>query len=356
MSEVTTPPLSAMWSSTIPNFQVAWDSTSLGLLKECPRKYQYQIILHKQSRGLNVHLTFGLLYHAALERYDHSRAAGGTHDQALHSMVRYALTASGTWSVERGDGERVELTPHTAADGELDFTDETGAQLGRPSIPIFTPWPSTDPIKNRYTLLRSVVWNVETFQASQLETVILSNGKPAVELSFKFSAFEVASEPITLCGHMDKLVRQKGTDYVWVQDHKTTKAQLDARFYGQFSPHNQFTLYTIAGKVVLDQPNCQGVMVRGAQIGVGFTRFGERPIPRAPAVLNEWLEDTQYWITQAHKFAVENHWPQNDKSCGNYGGCSFAKVCSVSPTHRPAWLAQDFADWTWDPTVARGDI
>lgn len=341
-----------MWSSTIPNFQVAWDSTSLGLLKECPRKYQYQIILHKQPRGLNVHLYFGLRYHSSLERYDHARASHFPHDTAARLMVRHALVSSGAWRMEPNTGP--ELEPHVTDAGTVQFTLD-GEEI-RDANPHFEPWGSQDPIKNRYTLVRSVAWNVEAFQSSQLETVILSNGKPAVELSFKFSAFEVAGEPITLCGHMDKLVRQKGTDYVWVQDHKTTKAQLDARFYGQFSPHNQFTLYTIAGKVVLDQPNCQGVMVRGAQIGVGFTRFGERPIPRAPAVLNEWLEDTQYWITQAHKFAVENHWPQNDKSCGNYGGCAFAKVCSVSPTHRPAWLAQDFADWTWDPTVARGDI
>ena len=27
------------FSTEIPNLQLAWDSTSLGLLKECPRKY-----------------------------------------------------------------------------------------------------------------------------------------------------------------------------------------------------------------------------------------------------------------------------------------------------------------------------
>ncbi len=43
-------------------------------------------------------------------------------------------------------------------------------------------------------------------------------------------------------------------------------------------------------------------------------------------------------------------------NCGNYGGCAFAKVCAVSPSHRKAWLESDFMHWHWDPTVARGDV
>lgn len=343
-----------MFSPSIPQFQIAWDSTSLGLLKECPKKYEYQILQNYAPRGANVHLTFGLLYHASLERYDHAMASGSSHESSLRQMVRFALIASGTWSVEFGDRASFEVHPRATPNGEWEFVDETG--VVREETPTFTPWPSTDPYKNRYTLLRSVIWHVEAFRDTQLETVILSNGKPAVELSFRMDAFTIAGDPILLCGHMDKLVQQKGTNYIWVSDHKTTKSPLGDHFYRSFSPHNQFTLYTIAGKVVLNQPNCQGVLVTGAQIGVGFTRFGQRPIPRAPAVLDEWLADAQYWITQAREFALANHWPMNDKSCGNYGGCAFARVCAVSPSHRKAWLEQEYDKWVWNPLVARGDI
>ena len=55
------------FSKSLPGLQIAWDSTSLGTLKECPRKYQYSIMLGKQPREISVHLTFGLYYHAALE-------------------------------------------------------------------------------------------------------------------------------------------------------------------------------------------------------------------------------------------------------------------------------------------------
>lgn len=316
-----TDPRTGLFSALVPSWPTTWDSTMLGLLKECPRKFYFQIILGYQPRGLNVHLQFGLLYHAALERYDHARASGSDHDSATLVMVKWALEASGT-------------------------RDESG---------VFVPWVSDNEFKNRYTLLRSVVWYVEEYKDSPLSTVILHSGKPAVELSFNFSAFSVADEPVSLCGHMDKLV-QDTTGTIYVADHKTTKNQLNAQFFGSFSPHNQFSLYSLAGKVILDQDPLHGVLVSGAQIAVGFTRFERRPIPRPPSVLAEWLAESKTWIASAREYALADHFPGNDKSCHNYGGCAFQKVCSTSPSHRKQWLATDFAKWEWNPLVARGDI
>lgn len=39
--------------------QYAWDSTSIGYLKTCPRLYQYTIIEGWQSKGESLHLRFG---------------------------------------------------------------------------------------------------------------------------------------------------------------------------------------------------------------------------------------------------------------------------------------------------------
>ena len=44
--------------------QWAWDSTSLGWLKECPRKYQYHMIEQWRGRGESIHLEYGILYHS----------------------------------------------------------------------------------------------------------------------------------------------------------------------------------------------------------------------------------------------------------------------------------------------------
>ena len=311
------------FSDNVPGFQTALDSTSLGLFKECPKKYYYQMILGYQPKSLSVHLKFGLLYHYGLEVYDHARAEGKDKDTAVRDMVRAALEKSG----ERKDG-------------------------------VWFPWQSTDAFKNLWTLIRSLVWYVDYFQHSILRTVILANGKPAVELSFNFEAFELNGEVILLCGHMDRLVErsdQNNSGQAWVGDRKTTKNQLNDQFYRSFTPHNQFTLYSVAGKVVLNRA-VEGVMVDAAQVATGFTRFGQRPVPRPAAVLDEWMRDTQLIVGQMYSCAVNQHWPMNDKSCGNYGGCAFAKVCGVAPSFRKAWLEADFAKWEWNPLSTRGDV
>src|SRR5215469_2997436 len=86
------------FSKSLPGLQIAWDSTSLGALKKCPRFYQYNIIEGYAPRRESIDLRFGLHYHAALERYDHARSAGSAHEEAIRVAVRYALEV--TWNAE----------------------------------------------------------------------------------------------------------------------------------------------------------------------------------------------------------------------------------------------------------------
>lgn len=71
--------------------QFAWDSTSLGYLKTCPRLYQYVMIDGWGSTEESVHLRFGSEYHQALQDYDLSRAAGIDHDDAVFDTIRELL-------------------------------------------------------------------------------------------------------------------------------------------------------------------------------------------------------------------------------------------------------------------------
>lgn len=312
------------FSAALPNFQVAWDSTSLGWLKSCPRYYQYQMLERWSPKSRGIHLVFGGLYASGVELYAKSRAHGASHVAAQIEMVRWVLQNSGEWD----------------ADG------------------VWHPWSPGDHkdanIKNRYTLVRSLVWNTEDRLGSPFQTVTLANGRAAVELSFNFHAFEVGGEPISLAGHLDQLVVNTHDGSYFVSDDKTTKGALGAQYFQQYSPNNQMSLYALAGQVILDRP-IAGVLVRAAQIGVNFTRFATQQVPRPKAVLNEWLEETKWWVEQAHSMATANFYPRNDKSCDKFGGCPFQRVCSVSPSHRQAWLEADFERREWNPLQARGD-
>lgn len=307
------------FSKAQPGFQIAVDSTSLGAFKECPRKYYYSIIWGYQPAQLSVHLTFGLLMHEGRERYYQSRSQGLQHDEALDAAVEWGLKV--TWNKE-----------------------------------LKRPWVSGSPEKNRNTFLRSLIWYLDKYGDNDpLETVILRSGKPAVELSFQFDSgfYSHEGERVTLCGHIDRLVRLN--DEIYVSDLKTSKHQLDAGFFKKFSPDNQFSLYVLSGQIAFEKPT-KGLILDALQVIVTDTRFQRGMIDRSASQLEEWLDDQQFWIGQMETAAQLQKWPQNDKSCGLYGGCQFREVCSKSPASRQQWLASDFRRRVWDPTVKRGDI
>src|SRR5271156_3115727 len=142
-------PQNSAFSSQLPTLQIFWDSVSLGALKECPRYYELAIVRGWRSRAGAVDLEFGIFMHSARERYYHGLASGAGHDWAQLNTLDWLLEA--TWN----------------------------AQLNR-------PWQG-DQYKNRFTLARSFIWYTEQWGPNDpLEQVYLANGKPAVEVSFRF--------------------------------------------------------------------------------------------------------------------------------------------------------------------------
>lgn len=320
---MTEAPTSPYLPST--NIQYAWDSTSLGYLKVCPRLYQYSMIEGWSSREESVHLRFGIEYHTALQNYDLSRAAGITHDDAVHDTVR-------------------ELSLRAA---DFDFDHKT---------------------KTRAGLLRTVIWYLDKFKDDRAKTFIKSDGKPAVEQSFRFeldwgpeakSEYRhsdtkkgkiVPDQPYLLSGHLDRIVTFN--DELFVLDYKTVWS-----FWGKkWEPDNQMTLYSLASKVVLDTP-VRGVIIDMAQVKEHETIFKRAITYRTPDQLAEWLNDLHYWFALAEQYAIANYWPQNDTACDKFGGCRFRAICSKSPAVREQFLESNFnklpPEERWNPLRAR---
>jgi hypothetical protein len=301
--------------------QWAWDSTSLGWLKECPRKYQYHMIEGYRGRGEAIHLEYGILYHEALERYEILRARGQDHDQALINVVRETLIA--TWR----DGK-----PWRA----------------------MTDLPSDDKasLKSRENLIRTIVWYLDKFKDDPAKTRLLPNGEPMVELHFQFEIDEapIGHMPYTLCGYLDRIVTFQ--DQPFVMDRKTTTMTLGSYYFEQFEPDNQMSLYTIASQVAFKTP-VKGVIVDAAQIAVGFSRFVRSFVFKTPDQIDEWMKDLGYWLHQAEQFVADNYWPMNDKSCHKYGGCPFRDICSKSPSVRDKFLESNFERNQWNPLIPR---
>jgi hypothetical protein len=327
------------------SIQYAWSSTGLDLLKTCPRLYQYTIIDGWATRDESIHLRFGIEYHTALQDYAKSRANGVRHEDAIHDTIRALHSRVFDWVVDRE------------------------SRAGK--------------YKNRETIAQLVIDYLDHFgQSDPAETVILDDGKPAVELSFRFEldwgpqksegwvggkcskcnghglrpnaegeeitcpdcggtgdAFGHA-QPYLLCGHLDAIVNLN--DDLYVLDHKTSVSTISGYWFNQWTPSNQMTLYSLAGKLLLQSP-VKGVIIDAAQVLLEKPHAFARGFAyRTEDQLTEWLDDLRYFFRQAEDFAVANYWPQNDTACNKFGGCKFREVCSKSPSVRNVYLRANF--------------
>lgn len=313
--------------------QFAWDSTSLGYLKTCPRLYQYHMLEGYVPKDESIHLRFGGEFHAAIQDYENFRASGAGFEDAVRGTIRNLLVR--------------------IADFDPDPTTKAGHY------------------KNPRTLLQLVVDYLDCYKDDPCETYILENGKPAVELSFRFEldwgpqtpisddnygdGSQPHIQPYLLCGHLDRVVTYNNE--LMILDHKTTTTTPSDYYFAGFSPNNQMTLYTFAGEVVLDT-TIKGVIVEAAQICLETSnKFVRSPQYRSNEVIEEWLTDLEYHLNAAEAYAAADHWPMNDTACGNYGGCKFREVCSRPAAIRPRLLAADFVQLPenerWNPLKSR---
>lgn len=315
------------------NIQFAWDSTSIGLIKTCPRLYQYTMIEGWRPKDESVHLRFGQEFHQALAEYDGARAEGLDHAEALSLVI-------------------TDLMIRTA-----DFRPDPETKAGK--------------YKNRESLVRSVIYYLDERRTDVMNTFILSNGSPAVELSFRFelefgpaAALDVEglesshdSQPYLLCGHLDRVVSDPDGN-LFIEDHKTTTSTPGPYYFNQYDPNNQMSLYSFAGTVVLGMP-IRGVMVNAVQylLTEPYNKFVRGFTFRNQDQLEEWLGDLSHWLQIAEWYATNNHWPMNDTACDKYGGCRFREICSKAPNVRHIWLNSNFIKLApedrWNPLRSR---
>ena len=276
-------------------------------------------------RDESIHLRFGIEYHQAPQDYAIARAEGMKHPDAIHEAIRALHNRVHDWVVDRS------------------------TRAGK--------------YKNRETIIGIVIDYLDHFgEADPAETYILEDGSPAVELSFRFELDWGPSytewkpdkhgrypnethpvsgtQPYLLCGHLDRIVDFAGDLYV--MDRKTSVSTISGYWMDQWTPSNQMTLYTLAGKIMLNSP-VKGVIIDAAQVLLEKPNAFARGFAyRTEEQLTEWLADLRYYLREAEDFATAGYWPQNDTACTKYGGCPFKEVCSKSPAIRPTLLKASF--------------
>lgn len=381
------------FSKLNPKLQIAWDSTSLSALMRCPRQYEYSILNGWRQTEDRVDLEFGGFFASSAETYKKGRLNGLSKEMATVEALRYVLSA--TWKDGKPWGGRWEAMwhctgtePYKNAKGNKakcpyshkgvwlpGTAPDTCGECGSPTE-VKTQWLSDNKAKDRHTLVRLVAWYCD----DQPETVAdgaypyaFPNGQPAVELSFQmplpwrapgnleFVKWEakdgndggslikkLPGEPYILCGHLDSIM-QFGEEK-FISDNKTTKKALGQSYFAAFSPHIQMDVYDLAGSILYPSLGLRGVMIEGAQTLTEGARFGLGIQYRTDALRNELLGDLRYWLSQAEKFAEEDHWPMNRASCYL---CPFKSVCSKDPQMRQQYLEANFVKQPWNPLAER---
>lgn len=292
------------------DLQYAYDATSSENLKRCPRLYQLENIEGWRSKDENVHLRFGHEVHKTIEMYERSKANGVKHKDALHSAVMELLVRTIGWDPDHKD-------------------------------------------KNRISLLRTVIWYLDKFEDETAETIMMANGKPAVEVSFmiELDYGPTDDQPYVLCGYLDRVV--KFNDEIFFRDYKTTSYTLTQKYFDQYSPHNQMTLYTFACKVIFETV-IKGGIIDAMQVKADNTEFGQGFVFRTNEQLDEWLTDFRYMLEENERYVQDNHWPMRETSCDKYGGCKFRGICNKTPKVRDAFLKSNFVkEERWNPLLPR---
>lgn len=281
-------------------FQQVWDSTSMAAFQRCPRRYYYMMRKGIRRKGQSIHLLWGIAFHSAIEKANHLKAAGADYDQIVREVTAFCLEQ--------------EIPEGVAA-------------------------------KTPQTLARSAVWYLEQYKNDPAETLALSDGKPAVELSFKIPL----ADDVLWAGHIDRIVRYN--EDLWFVDLKTTSRSLTEGYFAQFVPSTQMFGYAYAGAAILAEP-VRGGIIDAVQVGATFARFGRHLLHIRTEQLDEWAADIQWWIYQARRCAESDTYPMNPTACTAGFKCEYHDLCRHASRARHIYESE-YEPFEWNPLENR---
>ncbi len=299
----------SMYCKSVPTLQKAWDNTSIKALKACNYLYHKTIGTGFRPKRVHPRLDYGTYFHWGMEQYEKLRVKKISQEEALHKIIPLVLAR-------------------------------------------MKNFPEDDTTYTKQNLIRAIIWYVDQYYKDVAETYIMSDGRPAVELSFRvpLPINSPDGDPYIYCGHIDRMVTYAGL--IYNTDYKTTKYALDNKYFKQFSPDSQMSGYIYGTKIGFNEP-IAGAMIDGIQLGVTYNRFARRFVLRTEEQTEEWLENTCHWIKVAEAAAISGKWYMNEEFCSMYGGCAMREVCSKSLSTRELWYRNKFHHAPWNPLENR---
>lgn len=291
------------------------DSHAIRILKTCPRKYFYEIVLGRVSSEKAIVFVWGLAYHKFREFLSKNYGFGDT------EPARY-------------DDEKAKMAYVTAAQKGLQYWLKHGSDQPPDS-------------KFAYMTLLRLQKSFEVAFAHWKKERLLGRIKViAVEQAFNFQL----PDGTYSSGRADEIVLWN--DLPWGRDFKTTSK--DTAFYArQLAPNDQFTRYTVGETAITGQ------QVRGQIIELLFNakptkketkgpEVFELTASRTPSELDTFVKEQVVINRTLQIYRETDVWPMHETACAF---CPFHSVC-VKPTEESqmAQLEQHFIVRAWDNT------
>lgn len=279
------------FSPSIPGLQIAWDNTCLRDLMKCARYYYYTHVLGYRTPSAAIELDFGIRAHDVRNGWLATLASGIHPEEATERLVDSVLSTTLDW--------------------------DTG-----------------DRVRNRETLLRFAVWQADITRSDPTQTI-------AVEQHFCFPLWG----PYTWTGHVDRIAYD--VTY-WVEDLKTTKSITES-FWKRFRPDIQMPGY-VKGTWWLTGQRPAGVKILACGLGVNHVNIERRQVTINDDDMHQWDEIISYWIGEAERCAMRQHWPMRLSECYR---CPFQPVCIHPSEARMQELHANYINVTWNPLEPR---
>lgn len=326
---------------TRPMFPHTIDSTTLAAFRSCPQKAFRSYIEHWKPKEESVHLIAGGAFAKGIE------AARKAYFEGLQITPTVTLEAD----PETGLGVRKVTWSETACEpGNTELAQSAGIQALIAAYGDFECPPDSAKSLERTAGALEFYFQNYPFGMDGTSPVTFPDGRRGIEFSFAEPLdfkHPVTGNPVLYTGRADMVAEYAGGVYIF--DEKTA-SQLGPSWSRQWELRSQFTGYVWAGKRVC--PDVQGAVVRGVSILKTKYDTQQALTYRTPHEIDRWLEQVHRDLKRMQQCWEDGWWDFNlDHACGEYGGCSFMRVCkSESPD---SWLPMYFERRVWDPLARK---
>ncbi len=314
------------------------NSSSLGIIQECPRKAYYSLNQKWKAANEAPAFLFGRAIHKALEVY----YSGDPSRRILPKIEDVELLAFG--HPPRSDG-LIESAIHAFC--------ETAKPL--------SPLPATDKRS-----LQNGVWILHEYFKAYIDdpwVAYVDESGPFVERQFSLHLIETEELSVEIFGTIDFAFRHLVTGEIILGDHKTSSFLSfgGSSYFDRDKPNHQYTMYALGARRVFgietDNFMVNVIEVKAkpktkAAKGVSFPRqitkrteedFQETKVAIAYAAYS-YVSNME---AQENTKSGEAAWPMGGvDACNKFGGCQFKQICASPRSMRETLLKNKFIQET----------